>query len=495
MGVMRFLIEPESLLTDSPELFRAYFSHAELGVFPTRVERSGNVLVCSKDSPESARLHVSWEVPGFGRPLLMTSSLLEQQEPYVLALELARGKVVHVRNQLSVWESAGLKTSEKFQVAYQRAHRHLGKACALQKDLPACIRDSQAALEAICEAAELLAEEQSERDLQTRCEKYGHLQRLMGVQIGEAFEQFADERLVKTFNTIAVPIGWRQIEPVEGEYRWEALDRQLDWCLQSKLIPRGGPLLDFGSQRLPEWLWKWERDPWNLQSFVCDFVETALRRYLGRIRMWEVCSHANSGGALTLTEEQRLGITAKAFEIARHVDEEAQLFLRIDQPWGEYMARGMHRLSPLQFADALHRSGLGLGGINLEIAIGYQPSGTFSRDPLDFSRMIDEWSRLGLPLHITLAFPTSEEQDDLAAPDLEVTRPSWKQGWSEQAQADWIDLFVPVLLSKSAVMGIFWSHLSDGTPHLYPHAGLLNAAHQPKQSYLRLLEQGERCLG
>ena len=66
----------------------------------------------------------------------------------------------------------------------------------------------------------------------------------------------------------------------------------------------GGPLIDLAPNGLPAWLWQWENDVLNLQSFVCDFVETAISRYYGRIRNWDIAARANSGGALTLSRRK-----------------------------------------------------------------------------------------------------------------------------------------------------------------------------------------------
>src|SRR5690606_32185618 len=113
-------------------------------------------------------------------------------------------------------------------------------------------------------------------------------------------------------------------------------------------------------------------------------------------------------------------------------------------------------LSPLQFADALTRAGLGLGGINLELAVGYQPRGTSSRDVLEYSRLIDLWSTLGLPLHVTLAFPSSAAADPIARLELDVVPGAWKSDWSEAAQAEWIDLYLPLLLAKPAITAVYF---------------------------------------
>ena len=144
--------------------------------------------------------------------------------------------------------------------------------------------------------------------------------------------------------------------------------------------------------------------------------------------------------------------------------------MTIDQPWGDYQARGHHRLSPFQFADALVRSGVGLSVLNLEFAIGYQPRGTAPRDRMALSRLIDRWSSLGLPLEITLAAPSAVAgESDQFDGDLEVPAvTNWKQPWSEGAQAQWLDENVPLLMAKDAVVGIFWSHLGDGSADRFP---------------------------
>ena len=160
--------------------------------------------------------------------------------------------------------------------------------------------------------------------------------------------------------------------------------------------------LDLSLNGLPKWLDQWGHDFFNLQSFLCDFVETAVQRYAGKIRLWEVSSRVNTGGALNLTEENCLTLVARTLEVARRVDEESQFLIRIEQPWGTYQTRGQHRLAPVQFVDALLRCGVGLAGVNLEIAVGYAEHGSSSRDLLDFSRMLDVWSGLEIPLHITL---------------------------------------------------------------------------------------------
>ena len=115
----------------------------------------------------------------------------------------------------------------------------------------------------------------------------------------------------------------------------------------------------------------------------------------------------DTGGALNLNEESRLAIAARALDVARQVDEEAQLIVRVEQPWGDYHRAASIDLSPLQDVDALIRSGVGLSGVNLELAMGFQSEGSATRDLLECSRLIDAWTMLDIPIYITLACPSS----------------------------------------------------------------------------------------
>jgi len=492
MGVMRFLIHPNEVKNGWTDLHRAYISGYDRCVHPTRVEIDGNSMACRRQTSDSGKLHVAWPIPGFGCPVVSTSSLREQDEPYILTLELARGKIAQIRDQLSDWEIAGMKIPAEFYPSHRKAYRYFSQATAFQDDAEKCSDLALNALNHAYRASELLTSAYTSQRLVLRRGRSGHLPALLGCNLESIVPDEQQSKLFcPAFNSAAVPIEWKHIEPTEGEYFWELNDAQVDWCEKNHLVMRGGPLLDLSAGGLPAWIGQWDHDFLNMLSFINDFVETAISRYMGRIRIWEVSSRVNTGGALAITEENRLALVAKTLEVAHQVDEEADLSIRIDQPWGDYQARGQHRLSPLQFVDALNRSGVGLSAINLEFSVGFQPRGTASRDPLDFSKLIDLWSTLGLPLHVTLAFPSSADEDEHSHSDLEVDADRWKSPWSEQAQSDWIDLYLPLLLAKPAVTGIFWTHFSDASPHEFPHAGLLRQDGSPKVALESLIQHNK----
>jgi len=482
MGVMQFRIHPSELLHDWPQVHRAYMGSSDGRVYPTRLEVIENMLVCRRPTAESCKLFVCWPVPGRGCPVLSTTCLRERDEPYLLPVELARGKISQLRDQAGAWELAGMYIPDSYTPKCHAAQSAFAHAAAAQDQPDDACHFALRAIDLACQASDILLATYINQRLAIRKKRSGRLPAFLGCTPGNQTRgDYAQQKqFLDTFDTAFIPLQWKHIEAAEGEYNWDIFDDQIEHCQANNTLMYGGPLLDFSTEGLPEWLWQWQKDYFNLQSFVCDFVETAISRYIGKIRHWEICARANTGGTLALPEEARLSLTAKTLEVARKVHDDIQLQIRISQPWGEYLARGQHRLSPLQFVDALLRTGIELSAINLEIAVGYHPGGTLVHEVIDISHMIDLWSSLGIPLIVTLAAPSTNGPDPQSVNDLEIDNSLWKERWTEESQAAWIQHSLPLLMAKQNVIGIFWSHFSDADPHEFPHAGLLNTDHSPK---------------
>ena len=91
---------------------------------------------------------------------------------------------------------------------------------------------------------------------------------------------------------------------------------------------------------------------------------------------------------------------------------------------------------------------------------------------------------------MTLAVPSeSRAVDPQASPTIQAESDGWNEPWGEAAQADWIDAVLPVLMAKQSVVGVFWTHFSDGAPHEYPHAGLIRPDGTSKPAFERLATQ------
>ena len=476
MGVMRFLVSPSDRIT--PEnAARAYLAGHDRVPWTSRTSYNGEQIVIERMVDDSGNFYIPWRVEGYGEMMLGTATLRERERPYQLQVELARGKLNQLRNQISEWQIIGLAVPQRLSERLKEGLSLFAKAATNQHKIEDASKYADEALIAALDAANLLTACYADQALAARHRQDPHLATLLGGNLGHTLlDDFTARQVLTTFNSAVIPLSWREVEANEGSYDWNVYDRQVEWCLKNRLVTYGGPLLLFDQRGFPDWLCLWEGDFNSLMSFVSDYVETCVTRYQGKIQIWECAARANVGNVLSLTEEQRLRLTVRAIETTRTVDPDAQCLLRIDQPWAEYMTRGEWDLSPIHFADALARADLGLAGINLEINIGYLPDGTTPRDQLEFSRLIDLWSYLGLPLYISLTFPTAETPDTKALRQA-GPRPN---GWTPAAQRTWVERYIPLLISKRSVYGILWNQLSDALPHEFPHGGLFTAEGRPK---------------
>jgi hypothetical protein len=254
-------------------------------------------------------------------------------------------------------------------------------------------------------------------------------------------------------------------------------------------------VLQLDRAALPDWLYIWEGDFENLSTLIGDHIRTVVSRYRGKVSLWQCGARMNVEGILSLTEEQRLRLAVLSVEATRQADPRVPVVLWIDQPWAEFMSRpGASDLSPLHFADALVRADLGLAGLGLEINLGYYPGGTQPRDLLDFSRLIDRWSCLGLPLLVSLTIPSDGAPDPHARLRSHLL-PGANGQVSVATQSVWVAELLPLLLSKQSVQGVFWNQLLDSAPHDFAHGGLWDGAGRSKPALLAIQAARRQYLG
>lgn len=482
MGVMRFLVHPPADQDDLGAFQHACLTGLDGRIFRSRVDLEDGLIVVRRGASESAKLSLPWPVAGWGRPVISTTSLRETEQPYVIAHELARGKLSDLREHWAAWEMGGMTIPAEFRQLQKQAFDRFARASAARyADLAACWTLSNESLVIATRAADELMRAYVSQRLSSIRHSAPRTSGLFGFRYDDSVQQPEVLHLLeKSFNIASVPISWKEIEANEGNYDWTAVDQRVAYCADQKWIVQGGPLINLSPQGLPDWLVRWKNDFLNLPSFVCDFIETAISRYTGLVRIWELAAYGNTGGALELGEDHRLALVARTLEAAKRTDSDAQFFIRIDRPWGEYLREGEQRLSPFQFADALVRSNLGLGGVSLEINAGYGGQACLMHDLMAISRLIDRWSLLGVQLHVHLACPSSTTTDPQALSRYDVEEGGYRQGWSPSVQAQWLEHVVPLLQAKGAVTAVYVSHLSDQLPHRFPHAGMVDAHGNPK---------------
>ncbi len=488
MGTMSFLLPSEVTIEDARELERACVAGGPDSMpWPTRVQVApGRLTLHREEVDESGYLLVPWEINGAGRLLGSSATLIERENPYQLQVELARGKANQLRGQAAEWRSGGLQVSAQLDERIREAVHSFGKAVT---HAPSPESDAQArkALAETYTVARELTQTYIEQIFEARRQRQPRLDTLSTCRIGTAVLGDAGSAVVRrAFNAVTVPFTWGRVVPVEGSYDWDWADALVNWAESKDLPVLGGPLIDFSSGQLPEWLWSWERDLASIAQYMCAYVAATVRRYRHRIRAWQLTAASNCAAVLSLGEDELLWLTVRLAEAARQVDPGLEIIVGLAQPWGEYMAQEDRIHSPFIFADTLIRSGLNLKALDLEMVMGVTPRGSYCRDLLEASRLLDLYAILGVPLHVTLGYPSAGTADPRADPDYRVTAGHWRGGYSAQIQAEWAAEFGALALCKPYVQAVNWVHLSDGDPHQFPHCGLLDRAGQPRPAVERL---------
>jgi len=487
VGQLRFVVpEPDRL--SERAVGQAYLSGYDPIPSYCRAKLIDGGLLVEREGTDSCKLNVPWRVEGRGEILVTTATLGQRERPYLLPLELARGKVNQVRTQLAEWLPFGLVCSPELTSLLREATKLFTHAAVQQADVAAATAKAQAALCLAFDAADALSACYVEQALAVRHRANAKLPVAFGTSLGNRLpEGPAVQALTNLCNTAVVPLVWRDVVNLEEEYSWEPYVGQIEWCRSHGINVAAGPLVRLDDRGLPDWLMLWQSDVDGVLAFTAEYVTTVVRKLRNQVTMWHVASYSHRDHSLELRDEDKLRIIVRAVETARRHDPDSPIIVSFDQPWGEYLRRLPTGYSPLHVADHLVRSGLPITALGLELDIGYQPDGTYHRDVLELGRIIDLWSSLGLPLFLFLTVPGGEGPDDKARSPSQPVGGAYGQSWTAEVQARWIRDYIPMLLARSSVQGIAWSPLREDDPHHLSHGGLFDGHGAAKPAYSALL--------
>lgn len=474
MGVMKFRLPANEPAQRASDYRKAYVTGLDRTPGRVAVELRNGLMTCVRETTESGRLFVPWPIEGHGTPIVGTATLSERPVPYVLAVELARGKLNDVRNQLADWVQMGLRSTPELERALQQAQRAFIRA-ATSSDRPdeglAAARD---AIRLASDAGDLLMEAYTGQVFQSRMSTTSKLPTQLGCVLDGDPQRIPPAlEWTKTFNAAQPGVTWRQVAPSEGQYRWDLLDAQINWCRKNRLPIEAGPLLEFRKGALPDWLWLWEGDYETIGGLMADYVRQAVTRFKGKVPLWHVVHRAAGGEILGLTEEDQVRIAARAVQVAHQADPSAQVTIGVDRPWAEWMGNSHFQLGPLHLCDYLLRADLGISGIAIEIAPGYSAPGSHIRDLFEFSKLLDLYSLLNVPLHIWLVMPSAAGPDPNAEPGIRLEGGQWPGPPDENLQANWGARWIALAIAKPFVRTVTWLQASDAVPHTFPHGGLI----------------------
>ena len=479
MGVLCFHV-PNAEQFD-PQVFQtAYVTGIEGIPWPCVTTQRGDQLIVQRDIDESGKLHLVWPTRSFGNVTLMTTSLKVDRAAYNLPLEICRGTIIRLRNQIFEWQRIGLRVAAStLQLSEQSLDCFL--SAVTTRDNPQAQADlAQDAIELALRSMYELSHAFSMQMLDVRKQNEERLTTLMGLTLApELSMPSVSDAITTAFNMVALPIDLGAVESNSGKRDFSAFDKQLEWARANNLRICCGPLMRFRPGALPSWMVLLGESFESILNAACSHAEETVTRYRGKVHLWNCGSSLNVPGELDWNDEQVLRLAVSLIQVVRRTDPRAPVLLSIDQPWSEYLSRSVDGISPLHFADALIRADLGLSGLALEFNLNAWPDGTLPRDPLEISRMVDRWSMLGLPLMIVLTMP-SDDGIDAAAQNNRQPVTSWKSLERTPNCDNPADTIIKLLVAKQAVHAVILGQATDQLPHEFPHSGLWDSAGKPK---------------
>lgn len=482
MASYSFLFPASLPEPDLQALAHAYLlSSTEYVPWPTSVSRQGAELLVHSHTNESSCLSVPWPVDGQGRLLLTTGNLMQRADPYPLVLELARGKVNHVRSQAADWEAGGLKLTDGLREALRQMSRTFAQAACSQEHAERSLGTAQQAIDQAVRVGDELVRAYVQQVFEFRSAREKPISTTLACRIyGSPPDMERSQVFTATFNAVQVPFHWPTIEPAEGEYCWDTYDALLSWAASHGMEVVGGPVIEFAEHALPDWLERYHGDLRRIINYMDDYLEMVLQRYGDRIRTWELTAASNWPVILGLGRDELLHLTNRLFDTAHQLRPDLPLYLGLVQPWGEYLRHQERAYFPLLFADALLRNRANIAALSLEMVMGVQPRGSLLRDALEVSRILDLYALLGLPLRVTLGCPSASTSDALAAKGYSVMTRGTPDDWSPEVQSRWAEQCVSLAVCKPFVEAVAWAHFADDQPHWLPHGGIVAANGQTK---------------
>ncbi len=508
--MISFAVYMNGRLAEKVNLNGAYVVGSDDVPLRAEITFKNGIITCKKRAAGPAGLALLWEVEGAGVLLLETIRVQERDRPYILQVELARGRLMRVANKTEEWGLLEYEGTQELAARIEQARELLIRA--LQADqLATAAQLAQNALASAVQASEDLAQFHASAMLSRRKQSGGMSRKIFGSSFPlEKPTEIARKRLTGAFDFATLPINWREIEPTEQAFNWKSLDGWVEVLSRAATgIPlRGTPLLCFTERHIPDWLYIWEHDFDTIRDLSFEHVRRVINRYGQHIHTWTVIRGIHAPTCFAFSFEQLMELTRMAAALCKQVSPRGTALVELVFPFGEYYARNQRTIPPLLYADMVVQSGVSFDGFGLRFQMGAPIDGMFARDLFAVSTVLDLFAKLGKPLHVTgVEVPSQTSAKGEGDADAAAAAAGyWHAPWNESIQAEWLHRFYEVALSKPFVESVCWQSLWDSsavaldkggraaTPGAMDslssalHGGLLRNDLAPKASYKKLLE-------
>ncbi len=436
--------------------------------WPCKILIKDSILFVSRNRNESGKTFVPYTFPKYGELLIATGTLPERAQSYSLLLELARGTLNRLRNQLSIWQEGGLEIAPSIHDGVAKATTLLSQAITSDDD----------------QEQDKISTQSVEATMDTIFE----LAQQFGTKITKFRQDNADMHAFWLANTVS------DAQPIEVGLDVSGFDlirvkpEMLDGTSKKPLTKRviDGPFLDTSSHGLSAELEQME-DFQIRRNHILSKTREHLNQLSPSVSLIHAVSGLNGMGHRHLSYPQQLEITTQLLQVVEEANHEVPTLVSFDFPWAERLASAVGGSHPLQIADSLLRQGSQISFLGVEVNLGYWPGGSVMRDPLQWIDMLDVWTQLGMPLVVILRAPTWSTNDGESTPasgeSCDEKHVNVFDHENDRQRIEYLRTILPMLVARPAVHGLIWSQWLDSDDDRYPHAGLENSAGEMKTVY------------
>jgi len=478
---VKFQVFKDGKTLDDFEPRGAYLFGADgIPIRRAQIDFKNGLLHYSKPNLETAGLALLWPIDGFGKVMLPTTCLPERPDPYNLNLEIARAKLMQIIIKREDWSF--VDDVEGLSQNLGQAQDLFIKAVQNITDAPKAAELADQSLKKAIVFSEALAAKHAQNLFGARGKGHGFGRGCLGCRIEP--DQIANPKylnaLLKLFGFMMVPVNWALIENQQGAYDFSKLDACITTLSKRKVIIGAGPLLCFSKQYLPTWLLDTAPSFEKIRENAYRFVSAIAARYSGIVRAWCAISGLNAFNHFGFGFEQILEITRAATMAVKASAERALKIIEVANPWGEYYASSPDTIPPLVYMDMVVQSGINFDAFALEMKFGKDQPGMHVRDMMHVSAMLDYFAPFAKPIYVTNVEVPSKNGAGPYDPQLAGM---WHNHWDQNRQAEWMQQFYRIALSKPVVDAVVYGNLADAQTADIPDSGLITAQGQPKKSY------------
>jgi hypothetical protein len=459
------------------------------------VFRDGLLVVNRKDD-HPVGLSLLWDCGPIGTFLVETTRLQPREKPYNLNVELARFRLMKIMQKQEDWNLFDFPKTEKYQQRFHEATMLFADALGKLEQPVEAAQLADRALEIGVELSEQLALFHSDLLLNRRRAGTTFVRHIFGCRVDPTVQNEKYKETVATgFDYAVLPMGWKQVQPQEGQFNTTALDEWVELLSKRRVPTIAGPLVRLDDGQVPDWTVIWEHDFDMLRDMAYEYVQKIVTRYRKLIGVWNVVAGLQTNAAFTLSFEQIIELTRLLVSQVKAILPSAKTLVTISTPFGEYHSRGKAPVPPLLYAEMLTQSGINFEAFGLELEVGVPRPGHFTRDLFQLSYLLDKFSTLGRPVFLTAVCAPGRDNADPTDETEGRLNPHaagrWHRAWDPQLQAEWMEAVYHMALSKPFVESVAWSNVADINQTM-PGGGMLDDMLRPKPVFARLQQMRER---